>query len=42
MKPIPDAAWQATSLQGHNLADTTFAGLVGNGPTLLVFLRHLG
>ena len=42
MKLIPDAALQATGLQGLNLPNDTFAGLVGNGPTLLVLPRHLG
>ena len=34
--------WNAPILQGRNLTGTSLAEELAEGPTLLLFLRHLG
>jgi hypothetical protein len=41
MSEIPVTAW-TSPLTGSNLRARTLAGEIGEEPTLLIFLRHLG
>lgn len=41
LKTIPAAALEFPAV-GQNLQGARFGELLGSGPTLLVFLRHLG
>lgn len=42
MQVIPVDLWAAQDLTGRNLQATSLADELGDDPTLLVFLRHLG
>jgi len=42
MNQIPDSAWTASGLARRNLPDGTLGDAIGEDPTLLIFLRHLG
>lgn len=41
MDEIPDGVWR-TPVTGSNLRGQVLGDVIGDAPTLLVFLRHLG
>jgi hypothetical protein len=42
MNQIPEAAWHASVQARQHIKPRPFATEIGEQPTLLIFLRHLG